>query len=342
MKRFLAFCLGAAILLNGCAATPQKDQKSQYTATFLDLFDTVTSVVGYADSKEAFEKEAQEIHDSLQWYHQLFDIYNNYEGVVNLKTINDQAAAAPVQVEETMIRFLKDCKAYYEVTGGKVNVAMGSVLSLWHEARSQGLDDPVHARLPEEEELKMASEHTDINDLVIDEEASTVYLSDPLVQLDVGAIAKGWSAGQVAKSAPEGMLISVGGNVCATGPKNEEGTPWVVGIQSPDDVEEYLHTIEVTNECVVTSGDYQRRYMVDGKYYHHIIDPETLYPGTYWRSVTVVCKDSGAADALSTALFLMSQEEGQVLLDQYEAEALWVTMEGEIQYSPGFEKLIRT
>lgn len=344
MKRFLAFFLSFIVFLTGCAANPAqplKTQKKQYTATFLNLFDTVTSVTGYAGSEEEFQKKSQAVHDSLLVYHQLFDIYHDYDGISNLKTVNDQAGVAPVQVEETVIRFLQDCKTYYEVTGGKVNVAMGSVLSLWHDARSQGRDDPANARLPEDEKLKEASEHTDISALVIDEDASTVYLSDPLVQLDVGAIAKGWAANEVAKNTPEGLLISVGGNVCATGPKDENGTPWVVGIQSPEDPEKYLHTIEVTEECVVTSGDYQRTYVVDGKLYHHIIDPDTLYPGTYWRSVTIVCRNSGAADVLSTALFLMSKEEGQALLKKYDAEALWVDRNGEIQYSPGFEDLIR-
>ena len=100
--------------------------------------------------------------------------------------------------------------------------------------------------------------------------------------------------------------------------------------------------IYVTGGSVVTSGDYQRTYVVDGKPYHHIIDPETLYPGEYWRSVTIVCADSGTADALSTALFLLSQSEGQILLDRYDAEAMWVGAGGEILYSDGFEKLIRT
>ena len=81
---------------------------------------------------------------------------------------------------------------------------------------------------------------------------------------------------------------------------------------------------------------------MDGKAYHHIIDPETLYPGEYWRSVTIVCADSGTADALSTALFLLPQSEGQTLLDRYDAEAMWVGADGEILYSDGFEKLIRT
>jgi thiamine biosynthesis lipoprotein len=93
---------------------------------------------------------------------------------------------------------------------------------------------------------------------------------------------------------------------------------------------------------MVTSGDYQRAYMVDGKLYHHIIDPDTLFPSIYWRSVTVSCGDSGLADALSTALFLLPREEGQQLLDSFGAEAMWVAADGTIYYSSGFEKLIRS
>ena len=158
----------------------------------------------------------------------------------------------------------------------------------------------------------------------------------------MGAIAKGWATQQVAENAPAGLLISVGGNVCATGPKDETGTPWVVGIQDVDDSEQYLHTLYLTEGCVVTSGDYQRTYAVDGQLYHHIIDPETLYPSVFWRAVTVVCDDSGTADALSTALFLMPQEEGQQLLERYDAEALWVAPDKSLLYSPGFQDMIRT
>ena len=93
---------------------------------------------------------------------------------------------------------------------------------------------------------------------------------------------------------------------------------------------------------MVTSGDYQRTYLVDGEFYHHIIDPDTLYPGRLWRAVTVVCPDSGLADALSTALFLLPMEEGQKLLDACDSVAMWVGADGEIHYSTGFEDLIRT
>ena len=342
MKRLLAMLLAVMIVLPGCGAAQSAPEKKQYTATFLTLFDTVTTILGRADSEEAFHETAQAIHDELLEYHQLFDIYNTYEGVANLKTINEAAGVEPVQVDGRIIRLLQDCRTFYEATGGKVNVAMGSVLQLWHETRSEGRDDPANARVPEWDALTEASTHTDLHAVVIDETASTVFITDPDVRLDVGAIAKGWSVQQVAENAPEGLLISVGGNVCATGPKLEDGTPWVVGIQDVDGGEDYLHTVYVSDGCVVTSGDYQRTYMVDGKMYHHIIDPETLYPSTYWRSVTIVCQDSGAADALSTALFLLPQAEGQALLERYEAEAVWVDAAGELYYSPGFQELIRT
>ena len=340
MKRLFCALWAIILLLSGC--TGSSPVKKQYTATFLTLFDTVTTVVGRADSEEAFKATAQAVHDELLEYHRLFDIYNEYEGLVNLKTVNDSAGISPVQVDRRILRLLADCKEFYAATGGMVNVAMGSVLSLWHEARTHGLNAPLNAKLPQVAALRDAAAHTDLNHVVLDMENSTVYISDPYLKLDVGAIAKGWSAQQVARNAPSGLLISVGGNVCATGPKDENGTPWVVGIQNVDGSEDYLHTLYVSEGCVVTSGDYQRNYMVDGKLYHHIIDPDTLYPSTLWRSVSVVCSDSGAADALSTALFLLPRAEGQALLEQYHAEAMWVDGEGCIHYSPGFRDLIRT
>ncbi len=341
MRRFLCTLMLLSMLLSGCAGQAAPEQK-QYTATFLTLFDTVTSIVGRADSEEAFRETAQAIHDELLEYHQLFDIYNGYEGLNNLKTVNDNAGISPVTVDRRMIDLLIDCKAYYTATNGKVNVVMGSVLKLWHEARNDSLDDPANAYLPDGDKLQEASLHTDFSCLVIDEKASTVYLSDPAASLDVGAVAKGWAVQRVSEAAPSGLLISVGGNVCATGPKDASGTRWVVGIQNPDGGDSYLHTLYVAKGSVVTSGDYQRAYAVDGKLYHHIIDPETLYPSTQWRSVTILCGDSGLADALSTALFVLPLEEGQQLLTHFKAEAMWLNTEGEIFYSPGFESNIRT
>ena len=155
-------------------------------------------------------------------------------------------------------------------------------------------------------------------------------------------MAKGYAVERVCQNAPEGLLLSVGGNVPATGP-TPGGEPWVVGVQAPDGGKEaYLHTLYVSNSSVVSSGDYQRYYTVDGVRYHHIIDPDTRYPGTRWRAVTVLCADSGLADGLSTALFLLSQEEGEALARQCGAEALWVAADGTLSYTDGFQEAVRT
>ena len=341
MKRLVLLLLSLSVLLGGCSVIPATEAK-QYNATFLNLFDTLTTIVGRGASQEEFREKAQHIHDKLLEYHELFDIYNEYPNPINLCTLNKEAAKAPVSVDPRIMALLVECKELYTATGGKVNVAMGAVLSLWHETRSEGRDDPTVAVLPEQEALTEGSLHCNIDDLILDETGGTVFFADPLLQLDVGAIAKGWATQRVAEETEPGFLISVGGNVCATGPKDDKGTPWVIGIQDPDGGENYLHTIYVEKGCVVTSGDYQRAYVVDGKLYHHIIDPETLFPSEYWRSVSVVCEDSAVADALSTALFLLPLEEGQKLLETFGAQALWVDAQGQRYYSPGFQEMIRT
>jgi len=342
LKRTVSLLL-VLLLLSGCSGSVIRKEQSIYEATFLTLFDTVTVIKGPAESEQAFSELSQSIYGELEYYHQLFDIYHDYEGLNNLKTVNDMAGIAPVPVDRAMIDLLTDCRSYYEMTGGKVNIAMGGVLKLWHEARTDALDHPDRASIPPMEALEVAADHSSFDAVIVDEEASTVYISDPNVRLDVGAVAKGWAAQRIAEKAPKGMLFGLGGNVCATGPKTASGTPWVIGIRDPDGTaDQYLHTLYVTGGSYVTSGDYQRAYMVDGVLYHHIIDPETLMPSRYWRSVTIVCDDSGLADALSTALFLMDREAGQQLLDICGAMALWVDEEGNIFYSPGFEEIIRT
>ena len=341
-KRIIAL-FAVILLLTGCASPAVQQKQTIYEASFLSLFDTVTVVKGPAESKDAFDQVARLVQEELTYYHQLFDVYNGYEGLNNLKTVNDKAGVEPVTVDRTVIDLLTDCRNYYNLSGGKVNVAMGSVLKLWHDARESGIYDPVNAKLPDMAALEAAAAHISFDAVVIDETASTVWITDPEVQLDVGAVAKGWAAQRVAEKMPPNMLLSVGGNVCATGPKTENGDPWVIGVQNPDGAgDSYLHTLYVTGGSYVTSGDYQRAYMVDGKLYHHIIDPDTLMPSSHWRSVTVVCDESGLADALSTALFVLPRQEGQKLLDVCGAMAMWVDSQGGIYYSPGFEEIIRT
>ena len=328
MKRLL-WLIGVLLLLSGCGTGMQR-----YEATYWDVFDTVTTVTGYAAGQAEFDAAAREIHDTLLEYHRLYNIYESYDGLRNLKTVNDQAGIGPVPVDERILSLLQFAQTAWTETGSRVNAAMGSVLALWHDAREQALEDPDRAALPDRSALEEAALHTDLSALELDLEAGTAFLTDPDMALDVGALAKGYAVEQVAAAAPDHFLISVGGNVCATGPK-PDGTPWTVAVENPDGGD-FLKLLYAEDRSVVTSGDYQRYFELDGVRYHHIIDPDTLEPAAYWRSVTVVAESSAAADCLSTALFTLPQAEGQRLLDQWGAEALWIGRDGAQVMSPGF------
>lgn len=350
MKKTIAAFLGLVLLLAAGCARPET---LRYQAEFLTLFNTVTRIVGYADSEDEFRALAQTIRDKLEEYHQLYDIYNDYEGVSNLKTINDNAGKAPVFVDGRIIDMLEFAKRQCEESGGRVNVAMGAVLRIWHDYREAGLNDPENAELPPPALLQEASRHTGIENVVIDRAASTVYLKDPKMSLDCGAIAKGYAAEQVALDLEdlgvESLLLSVGGNIRAIGEKAEADAKgekrWNVGIQNPDKASEKkeLMSVLITGLSVVSSGVYERYYTVKGQKYHHVIDPETLMPSAYYDQVTILCRDSGLGDALSTAVFNMPLDEGRRYIENLDGvEALWVMKGGGLEYSGGFSRYVRT
>ena len=107
----------------------------KYEASFFDVFDTQTQIIGYASSKEQFSEQMSLIKDKFQYYNDLYDIYHDYEGMNNIKTINDNAGIQPVKVDEKIIELLKLGITMDEKTDGNMNIAMGSVLSIWHDYR---------------------------------------------------------------------------------------------------------------------------------------------------------------------------------------------------------------
>lgn len=339
-KRVLSIVVLLCILISVCACEKQP-QKSKYTAYSMDYFDTVTTITGYADSQEAFDALTDEIFSAFKEYDRLYSIYHRYNGLENLCTVNELSDGQhrTVTVDRRIVDMLLYAKEMYYTTNGVMNIAMGSVLSLWHDHRTVGKDNPEQASLPPMEKLQEAALHCNIENVVIDEVNSTVTLTDPQMTLDVGAVAKGYAVECVAKDLEEkgitGYVLNVGGNVRTIGTK-ADGTPWAVGIEDPDGGD-YLAYLNLQGESVVTSGSYQRFFYVDGKAYHHIIHPDTLMPAELYVSVSVVCKDSGLADALSTALFCLPLDEGQKMVDAIPgAEAMWVETDGKQTVSSGW------
>ena len=304
---------------------------TRYSQQFLGVFDTVTTVVGYAADEAAFQAYVARIQSQLEHYHALYDTFSPQPDVAGVWRINENAGVAPVAVDPAVLALLEQSLAANERSGGMVNTAFGPVLEIWHRYREAGLETPESAALPSRAELEAANAHTDIARIEIDREAGTVFLPDPEMRLDVGSGAKGLAVELVARDiVAEGMehvLLSVGGNIVARGFRDGKGEPWRVGIREPssEDPNAYRLVVSVSDMAVVTSGVYERFYTVDGRRYHHIIHPDTLGPVEHFDSVTIICPDSGLADSLTTALFNMDYEAGLAMIEGIEgAGAVWI------------------
>lgn len=354
MKKIISIIIMIVILtavpLYGCKKEP-KIQYTKYSDTFFDAFDTVIRVVAYTKNEEEFKYYYEKIKNRFQELHREYDIYNNYEGLKNIKTINDNAGIKPVYVSKDIIDLILFSKEWDKRSGGATNIALGAVLSIWHDYREVGRNDPENAKLPPMKDLMDAAKHTDIDKVIVDTEKGTVYLEDKRMSLDVGAVAKGYATEIVAREImDEGLtsgIINAGGNVRTIGkPLDGERNSWGIGIQDPSksvfsNEDNTLDTLFVKDMSIVSSGVYERYYVVGDKEYHHLIDPRTLMPGEYYKAVTIVTQNSGDADALSTAVFLLPFEKSKALVESLEGvEALWVMPDGSVEISSGMGKIM--
>lgn len=307
-----------------CGCSSQK-----YNFTYVDVFDTYSTLTIYSSNYKDSKTISNDLHTELLKLNKLFDIYNNYKDLNNLKTVNDNAGLQPVKVDKNIIELLKAGKEAYYITEGTVNIAMGSVLEIWHNYRENALNNGIF-KIPSLNELQEANKHTDINSIIIDEKESTVYIKDKYTSIDVGAIAKGYSADFAANYLKNrgitAALLNLGGNVICINDNKKEN--WKIGITSPDKPDEYINKISISNQSAVSSGNYQRYYEYNGKRYHHIIDGTTLYPSVSNKGVTVVSDSSLKGDIFSTALFILPYENGAELADKNNIQAMWITSDG--------------
>ena len=157
-------------------------------------------------------------------------------------------------------------------------------------------------------------------------------------------MAKGYAAqltaDAVRESGLDSFILNAGGNVICGDAPLDGRTQWVVAIEDVDGVST-RHKIGITNQSVVTSGDYHRYYEVDGQRYHHLIDPETLYPATHMRAVSIIHPESGLSDFLSTTAFVLPYEQSRALVESIPgAEAAWRLPDGTEVWTDGFQALL--
>ncbi len=349
----LLLALTMFVPLTGCT---KKETTKLYNQKFSGPFDTMTQLIAYTETSEEFDEYFLDLKTEMTRLHQLYDRYNNYEGINNIKTINDNAGIAPVKVDDEVFSLIEMSINGNKDISSNVNIAFGSVLMVWHNYRDSAEFNGGIGDIPSMAELTSANQHTDISKVILDKNNKTVYLAEKGMSLDVGAVAKGYAVElckqKLIAMGAASFIISGGGNVTTHGKRLVEkevdtlsacATSFCVGVESPGDgaYADFASTdvmVTADNVSIVTSGDYQRYYMDnDGNRYHHLIDPDTLMPGTHFRAVTVFIEDSGLADFLSTALFLTSYEEGIEYVENYDGlEAIWLMNDGTIKISSGF------
>lgn len=327
-------------------AVEKKGELKKFQAQYYEYLDTVTDFTAYAKDEKEFEKYKSILEEELERYNKLYNTYESFEGVNNVYTINEKAGVEPVEVDQDIIDLIKEGKDRYKKTGGDIDIAMGSVLKIRHQYRDEAEADPDKARVPDQSLLEEAGKHKEIDAIEINEDKKTVFIKDKDVQIDVGAIAKGFAVQKTREKLEEaGMtsgIISVGGDVTLIGenPTKDSGK-YSIAIQDPNLTDNYPAVVEAKDTAVVTSGDYQRYYEVDGVRYHHIIDPDTLQPSRYFKSVTVIGKDIGEIDAISTALFIKSYDDGLDFIKDKDVEVMWIDQDNKIIKTEGFNKYER-
>jgi FAD:protein FMN transferase len=347
MKKILTILLLNILILTGCTPSTSDGLNRYDQSTFDAGFDTVIRFIAYTENRADFDRYFNQLKEDFLFLNSLFDKYNEYENVNNIYTINKMAGISPVEVDPLIIDLILMSQHWYDEGEQLLDITLGAVLNIWHDYRDLGLQrnsEGLGGAVPSIQILQEADTCTGWDFVEIDQEKNTVFITDACASIDVGATAKGYAAEYVARrleqAGLEHAIISAGGNVRSinTRPGNES---WAVGVELPEMFSERsADTLRIPQSVsIVTSGDYQRFYLGDdGNYYHHLINPNTLFPESYFHSVTAVTKDSGIADALSTILFLMTYEEGVNYITQLQLKypneligAFWIFhKEGEL------------
>ena len=371
-KTLLVLSLSGLLILSGCKDKKAEDIKNENLNTnknvasvevnkdgdkqeieFYDTFDTVVHIAIYTDD-DSFAKEnlvyAKERYEEL---HKLFDNYKTYPDLVNVKTINDNAGIKPVTVDDTLFQLIKSSIDDYNNISHNTNIALGPVTQLWNEYRElyeggKTKEEVIALKgqaLPSDAELEKLRPLVNIDKIKLDDEKQTVSLEKGM-ELDLGATAKGFATELVAKELEDrgvkSCVISAGGNVRIIGKPTDGRDNFKIGIQNPDleSPDQVLASLNVANTSIVTSGDYQRYFDLDGVRYCHIIDPDTLKPAHEIKSATVIKEDSGLCDFLSTAAFNSTDDEIKELSDKTGAGIVWVDKDMNVKSTENASKFL--
>lgn len=260
-------------------------------------------------------------------------LISSWQATSETSAINRAAGQHPVAVSQELFNLIRRSVKLSRLTHGAFDITFAGVGQLWDfEQRSPDLPDPLA--------LREALSHVGWERILkLDSEARTVFLTDPQARIGFGAIGKGYAAnravGVLRRAGIQDGVVSAGGDLVAFG-EREDGSSWDIGIAHPRARDQIFARLPIQETAVVTSGDYESFFMLGGKRFAHILDPETGYPVDHLQSVTIVCPDAELADGLATAIFVMGPKDGMALIEQLNGiEALLVDAAGQLIFSDG-------
>ena len=262
-----------------------------------------------------------------------------YRPESEVSRINKAPAGQKVKVGEELFHLLQHARTISQLTGGAFDITFAPLWQLWGRCAKEG-------RLPSPEEVTEAKGLVDFRQIKLSEGTHEVELGKPGMSVNLGGIAKGYAldrTGRVLRTAGlDNFLVNLGGDILAMG-EGREGKDWRIGIQHPRRPQELTGMLRIRNGCVLTSGDYERYFEIEGKRYHHILDVRTGYPVDSCSQVTVVAPDLGSNYLPSIALFLLGPEAGLHLMENYpEMAALIITPEGKVLATSNFSAYLVT
>lgn len=317
------------ILFSGCSKSTSNPEPLSKTELVIGTVCTIT-LYDHQD-----EKIINKAFDRLS---ELEDILSINKTGTELDEVNNNAGIKPVKVTQDTLNVVKKGLEYSKISNGALDITVGPLVKLW----GIGTDS---ARVPSEEELDIAKSLIDYNLLQIDEDNNTIYLEKEGMIIDLGAIAKGYAADEVAKILKDNKvnnaIIDLGGNILALGEKSD-GSPWKVGIQNPEKARnDTIGFVSVKDKSIVTSGVYERHFEADGHNYHHILNPDSGFPyENEILGVSIISDKSIDGDSLSTTLFALGIEKGLELVNNTPGvDALFITKDHNLYLSEGFNEI---
>ncbi len=247
-----------------------------------------------------------------------------------LTRLNEQAGKGPTKVPPELAQIIARGQAMGELTGGAFDITFAGVGKLWSFKKGS-------RRMPGKAELAAALQHVDYRRIKVDAQANTVEIPAGM-RIGLGGIAKGYAVDRamavLLKHKVEHGIVNAGGDLKVLGKK--QGESWEIAIKHPRDRQRAMAVLKLSNTCLVSSGDYERFFEVDGKRYHHILDPRTGYPAQGCISASVLAQNAEQADALATALCVLGPDKGLQMIESLpRAGAIVVGMDGQVRASAG-------